>query len=92
MDRHPRHRAIGMTGGQTGSTQVAAVRTGQQASQQVQKQEPYVEHGIMGKSAAADGQRSAVVIAQSEISQPHSALQSGCCATNCFCMSYAQYI
>ncbi|KAA6427662.1 MAG: hypothetical protein FRX49_02325 [Trebouxia sp. A1-2] len=48
-----------------------AVRTGQQASQQVQKQEPYVEHGIMGKSAAADGQRSAVVIAQSEISQPH---------------------
>lgn len=51
-----------MTHRQTGSAQIGAMRTGQQASLPVQVQAPCY------------GQHSADVIAQSEISQPHSAL------------------
>ncbi len=61
------------------------MRTCQQANLQLQAQDPCFEHGIMDRSAAADAQHSANINAQSEISQPYSALQSGCHASNCYC-------
>ena len=79
-----------MTHRQTGSAQIGAMRTGQQASLPVQVQAPCFAHDIVSTPVAADGQHSADVIAQSEISQPHSALPTGCRASNCYCMSYAQ--